>query len=513
MIHDSKYLSEKSKHIAQKESKKLRSPIVVVMGHIDHGKTKILDWYRKTKLVEEESGGITQHIGAYEVLHQGKKITFIDTPGHEAFSKMRSRGAHVADIAVLVVAADEGVKPQTKEAIEIIKSNGMLFVVALNKIDKPEANAERVKQQLAELEILVESYGGKVPLVEISAKTGQNMDDLLEVLLLLADLEHLEFDAEKTEGVVIESHRDAKRGVTSTLLLRNGTLRQGDILAIGKLVEVAKILEDFRGVAIESAEASAPIRLTGLSGFPEVGDPFLRFATKKEAENYIKNMTVEVAEKSQTIKLSGGSDRPIFNIILKTDVAGSREVLEELLKKMENESIGISILKSEVGAINESDLKLALATKLVTVVGFKVKIDASARELAERANIHIVQGDIIYEVIDAIKRLAEVLIPPYVTRLDLGKAKILKVFKKEGQKQIVGGRVDEGMIKKGAKIELKRFKESIGKGSIMELRQEKQEVQEVRKGQEFGILAEMKMGIEEGDVIEIFEEEIKKRTL
>src|SRR3989338_2348869 len=201
MIHDSKYLSEKSKHIAQKESKKLRSPIVVVMGHIDHGKTKILDWYRKTKLVEEESGGITQHIGAYEVLHQGKKITFIDTPGHEAFSKMRSRGAHVADIAVLVVAADEGVKPQTKEAIEIIKSNGMLFVVALNKIDKPEANAERVKQQLAELEILVESYGGKVPLVEISAKTGQNMDDLLEVLLLLADLEHLEFDAEKTEGV------------------------------------------------------------------------------------------------------------------------------------------------------------------------------------------------------------------------------------------------------------------------------------------------------------------------
>lgn len=490
----------------------VRSPIIVVMGHIDHGKTKILDWYRKTKLVEEESGGITQHIGAYEVEHEGKKMTFIDTPGHEAFSKMRSRGARVADIAVLVVAADEGVKPQTKEAIDIIQKNDLSFVVAINKIDKPEANPDRVKQQLAESGVLVESYGGKTPSVEISAKVGQNMDDLLEVLLLIAELGHLEFEPNKTEGVVIESHLDSRRGVTSTLLLRNGRVMQGDILVIGRSMEAAKILEDFRGKAIQSAQASAPIRLAGLSHLPEVGDEFVRFATKQDAEDYIKNLPQDAPAKTLSVS-PGEGGRPVFNIILKADVAGSKEVLEEMLRKMENDSIGISILRSEVGTINESDLKLALATKLVTVVGFKVKIDASARELAERGNIHIVQGDIIYEVIDAVKRLAEVMIPPYVTRIDLGKAKILKFFKKEGQKQIVGGRVDDGIMRRGAKVEIKRFKEVVGKGVIAGLQQGKQEAQEVKKGLEFGVLIETKTAIEEGDTLDVFEEEIKKRTL
>lgn len=488
-----------------------RPPIVVVMGHIDHGKTKILDWYRKTKVVEQESGGITQHIGAYEVTHKGKSITFIDTPGHEAFSKMRSRGARVADIAILVVAADEGVKPQTKEAIEIIQENNLPFVVALNKIDKPEANVERVKQQLAEQNILVESYGGKVPSVEISAKVGQNTDDLLEVLLLLAELEHLKRDPNKNDGVVIEAHLDAKRGITSTLLVRNGSLAQGDILVIGKSIETIKILEDFMGKQITEAQTSSPVRVAGLSELPAVGDTFQKFPSKKEAEFFVKNIPEEVVAKSAAAV--GEEGRPIFNIILKTDVSGSKEALEESLKKMENESIGINILKSDVGNINETDLKLASATKLVTVIGFKVKVDASARELAERGNIHIVQGDIIYEVLDQVKRKAEVLIPPIVTRKDLGKLKILKVFKKEGSKHIIGGRVEDGIAKKGARADIKHFKDVVGTGTIANLQQNKREADEVSRGLECGMLFEAKASVEEGDVLEIFEEEITQRTL
>ena len=494
------------------KSEAQRPPIVVVMGHIDHGKTKILDWYRKTKLVEEESGGITQHIGAYEVLHEGKKITFIDTPGHEAFSKMRSRGARVADIAVLVVAADEGVKPQTKEAMEIIKTNKLPFVVAINKIDKSEVNIKHVKQQLAEAEVLVESYGGKIPSVELSAKTGEHMDDLLEVLLLLSEIEHLEFNPEKTEGVVIESHLDPRRGNTSTLLLRNGVVRQGNFLAIGKSVEVIKILENFLGKPIAEASASSPIRLAGLSQLPDVGDVFLGLKTKTEAENYIKNLPIESPVKA-AVSTVNGTERPVFNIILKTDVAGSREVLEDLLKKMENASIGIAVLKSEVGNINESDAKLALATKLVTIVGFRVKIDASARELAGRSNIHIVEKDIVYEVIEAVKKLAEEMIPPEVIRTKIGKTRVLKIFKRERQKQIVGGRVDEGVIRKDTKVDILRLKDLIGTGVITNLQQGKQEASEIRKGLEFGVMLESKTEIAEGDVLEVFEEEIKRRTL
>jgi translation initiation factor IF-2 len=314
----------------KQEQPQTRPPIVVVMGHIDHGKTKILDWYRKTKVVEQESGGITQHIGAYEVEHAGRKITFIDTPGHEAFSKMRSRGANVADIAVLVVAADEGIKPQTKEAIDIIRENNLTFVVAINKIDKPEANIDRVKQQLAEENILVESYGGKVPSVQISAKTGENMDELLEVLLLLADLENLSADPQKpAEGVVIEAHLDSKRGITSTLLIRDGGLALGSTLVIGNSVESVKIFEDFLARPIEKAGPSSPVRVIGLAETPLVGDTFRAFGSKIEAEEFAKTVVRE--DKKPRLKIGktekeGG--KPIFNLIIKADVLGSKEALE-----------------------------------------------------------------------------------------------------------------------------------------------------------------------------------------
>lgn len=486
-----------------------RPPIVVVMGHVDHGKTKILDWYRKTKVVESESGGITQHIGAYEVEHSGKKITFIDTPGHEAFSKMRSRGAKVADVGILVVAADEGVKPQTKEAVEILQQNNLAFVVAINKIDRPEANSEKVKQQLADLGVLVESYGGKIPSVEISAKTGIKMDELLEIIQLVAELQNLTTNPHGLAGgVVVEAHRDPKRGNTATLLVRDGTLHLGDFVVIGRSFETIKILEDFLGKPINEAGPSTPVLVSGLSITPFVGDTFVQFYSREKAEKYCTELPEETIVKSITVF----SEKPIFNLIIKTDVVGSKEVLAESLKNIESDSISINIIRSDVGDINESDVKLALATKLVTIIGFKIKIDSAVRDLAERSNIHIVTGDVIYEVIDEAKKKIEALVPPITQRKELGKIKILKVFKQNGHTQIIGGRVDEGMLR-AKKFEVRRRREAIGAGTIIELQREKIKTDTVEKGFECGLLVESKTAIEAGDLLEVYDEEIIKRVL
>src|SRR3989338_8058438 len=318
------------------ENGKSRPPIVVILGHVDHGKTSILDYIRQSKVAEKESGGITQHIGAYQIDHNGKLITFIDTPGHEAFSAMRSRGAKVADIAILVVAAEEGVKPQTKEAIRIIKENSLPFIVAINKVDKPEANPERVKQELAQEEVLVESYGGKVPAVEISAKQGTRMDDLLEIILLVAELENLKATPEKlAEGVVIEAHLDPKRGVTASLLVLDGTLHKGDLVVVDRDMETVKILEDFRGKTIEQAYPSFPIRIAGLGNMPKAGDTFKAFSKRGEAQNFLASVPRE-KESSRALGVTKSKEetRPVFNIVLKADVVGSREALEEALKKL-----------------------------------------------------------------------------------------------------------------------------------------------------------------------------------
>lgn len=496
------------------KNKETRPPVVVVMGHIDHGKTKILDWYRQTKIVEQEAGGITQHIGAYEVEHKGRKITFIDTPGHEAFSKMRSRGARVADLAILVVAAEESVKPQTKEAIQIIKENNLPFVVAVNKVDKPEANVERVKQDLAKEEVLVESYGGKIPAVEVSAKTGQGMEELLEVLLLASELEELKADPEKfAEGVVIEAHREPKRGVTATLLVRDGTLKKQNVLVVGHAVETIKILEDFRGRSITEAPPSSPVLVAGLAEIPTVGDELRAFGSRGAAEEYAASLPEEELKTKPTYVQVEGEEKPIFNLILKADVAGSKEVLEEELKKVQSDAVGINIIRSEVGDINESDAKLALATKLVTIVGFKVKIDSSAQDLIKDANVHMVKGDVIYEVLDEVKKRVAEILPPETKRTDLGRAKILKIFRKDGNKQIVGGRVEEGLIQKGALVDLQRNKELAGRGGILQLQRNKVDTAEVEKGSEFGVLIDSPSVIQEGDVLIIFKEETKEGAL
>lgn len=493
-----------------------RPPIVVVMGHVDHGKTTILDWYRKTKVVASESGGITQHIGAYEVVQDGCVVTFIDTPGHELFSKLRSRGAKVADLAVIVIAADEGVKPQTREALAIAAENNLPYVIAINKIDKPEANPERIKQELAKESVLVESYGGKIPSVEVSGQTGAHMDDLLSLLLLLADVNHfVAHPAALGQGVVLETERDNRRGISATLLVRDGTLRKGHILVIGKTPESIKIFENFLGHPIAEAGPSSPVRITGLHETPAVGDLFYSFATKAEAESFLSLLSdtgIADAEKSGGAA-NAASGKPVFHLIIKADVSGSKEALEESLSKLDSEFVGVKILRSEVGDINESDVKLALATKLVTIVGFKVNITATASMLAEHEHVRIIRGDVIYEILDEARKKMEDIIPPQITRTSLGKAKILKIFKKDGSNQVVGGRVELGVIKKGAKIEISRMREVIGSGTLVQLQHNKSDAETVEKGSEFGMLVETKTPIIEGDMIEAFLEEVIRQKL
>ena len=482
-----------------------RPPVVVVMGHIDHGKTTLLDAIRKTAVAEKEAGGITQAIGAYQADHNGKKITFIDTPGHEAFTAMRSRGARVADIAVLVVAADEGIKPQTEEAINIIRENDLPFLVAINKIDKPNADPPRVKNKLAELSILVEGFGGKVPVVELSAKSGRGIDELLETILLMAEFEELKSDPEKSgEGLVIESHLDPKRGATATLLVRDGTVRRGDFIVTGGDIAPVRIFENFRGEAIEAASASEPIRVTGFAGAPKLGEKFRIFKTRPLAEEH---KAAPGAPKEPTNGAMTEAGKHVVNIILKTDVLGSREAVAEAISKIGSQELSNRIIKGEVGDINESDVKLAAATKNAFIAGFKVKMPAGIRELSERSNVTVVASDVIYELIDAVKSAMLSIAPAEIKRVSLGAAKILAVFHEEKARQIVGGRVESGKLEKGSRFEIMRNGMKIGAGKIIELQSQKRAVAEVAEGQEFGILADADTSIAVGDNMEVFGEE------
>ena len=486
-----------------------RPPIVVIMGHVDHGKTTLLDFIRKTRVAEKESGGITQHIGAYKIEVSGKSVTFIDTPGHEAFSQMRSRGAKVADIGVLVVAADEGVKPQTKEAIAILKTAGIPFIVAINKVDRPGADAERVKKELSESEVQVESWGGKVPSVELSAKTGENADQLIEVILLLAELENFASDASApATAIVIESHRDSKRGATATLLLRNGKLVRGNFAVIDGVVSAVKILEDFNGQSTDSAGPSDSIRIAGLTEIPAVGSEARIFSEKKDAEKFAETSAHEKRPFMQEVK----EGRVYINVLLKADVSGSREAIEEVLRSMQLADIGVRLIRSEVGDINESDIQLALSSSNVVLIGFKVKMPAQLTEVAKNNNLTIIQADIIYDLFDQFKAAVAHLIPEEIKAVDLGKLKVLKFFKQEKSKQIIGGRVTEGLIKSGSLFRVVRKSLAQGKGKIAGLQIRSQSAQEVAEGNECGLSVEADLMISEGDVLEVYKEERVERS-
>lgn len=497
----------KSAELKKETQGATRPPIVVVMGHIDHGKTTLLDTIRKSRIAEREAGGITQAIGAYQVEHNGKKITFIDTPGHEAFSSMRGRGAHVADIAALVVAADEGIKPQTEEAIRIIRENELPFVVAINKIDKPNSDPNRVKTELAEKEILVEGFGGTVPVAELSAKSGEGIEGLLETILLLAELEELKTDLSRPgTGVVIESHLDSRSGAAATLLIEDGSVHRGDFIVIADQAAPVRRIENFLGKSVDAASASEPIRITGFQAVPKLGETFAVFKTKAEAE------ARRTPQASSAPAAGAPSAKTLVNIILKTDVLGSKEVIEGLLAKINSPEIGNRILKSEAGDINESDVKLASGAHTL-VVGFKVKISPAVKELAERNGAAIVMSEIIYELVDAVKAGMIAMAPAEIKRRALGKAKILARFKEEGKKQIVGGKVEEGAIEKGAHFEIIRNKMKIGAGKIAGLQQGRQNADAVSEGQEFGMLADADIALAAGDTLEAFVEERVTPTL
>jgi len=504
----------------KKENLTLRPPVVVVMGHIDHGKTTLLDQIRKTHVVEKESGGITQHIGAYQVIlpfkpgESEKKITFLDTPGHEAFSQMRSRGAKVADIAILVIDAAEGLKPQTKEVISHIKETRIPTIVALNKMDKPEADSEKVKRELNKEDVLVESMGGKIPVVEVSAKTGKGINELLEMILLISEMEKFNADFKKpAEGVVIESYSDNFRGPTATLLLFEGILRTGDIIATPSAFTKIKNLENFQNDTLKEALPSDPVIVFGFSQVPRAGEEFKVFSDLEKAQNYAKTLISQLPKKEnitgETEEIEGVKT---LNLVLKTDVVGSGEAIEGILKNLPQDKIALRILKSEVGNINESDLKLVKGGRGL-ILGFRVKTDSSAKKILEREKIKVMIFEIIYDLVEEIRNLMEKSLEPESVRSDLGKLKVLAKFFSEGSRQIVGGKVIEGEVKKGSLIEIMRNEEKIGEGKMINLQKEKKDADSASKGQECGILFEGGTEIKEGDILVFFTRERKKGTL
>lgn len=479
------------------------------MGHIDHGKSTLLDYIRKANVADKEAGGITQHIGAYEaeIEHEGlkRKITFLDTPGHEAFSQMRVRGAKTADVAVLVVAADDGVQPQTAEAHNAIKQASIPFVVAINKTDKPGADAEKVKAQLAEKEIYLEGYGGNVPFVNISAKTGQSVAELLDLVIILADMEKLEADPnENASGLVIESGVDPKRGIASTLLIQNGTMKKGMFAVAGMAIAPIRILEDFRGLPIEKASFSSPVRITGFNEFPLSGDKFKTYSSKKEAEEamaLIKEKTDKKVLAEKAVKTTEKENKVAVQMIIKTDMAGSLEPLEKELMKLQDEEISLTVLRGGAGNISEDDVRFASASKNSVILGFNVSMDATAKEMVERYSIPAFISDIIYNINDWLKgeitkRKAEIPREEII-----GAAKILKTFSRQKNKQVIGGRVISGKLIEGKSFKIKRRDAEIGEGGIANLQQGKKEVKEVAEGLEFGAMTENKIEIAKDDEI------------
>lgn len=478
-----------------------RPPVVVIMGHVDHGKTSILDFMRKAKVAEGEAGGITQSIGAYQVEHQGKLITFIDTPGHEAFYAMRSRGAKVADIAVLVVAADDGIMPQTKEAIEHIKHAGVQMIVAINKIDKPNANARKVKSQLLEEGIVVEEFQGKVPSAEVSAKTGQGMDGLLEIINLVAEMEELSGDVSLgASGAVIEAELDHRRGPTATLLIKDGMLRQGDIISLSSTFGKVMAMEDFRGTRIKEGRPGTPVLVTGLTDVPLVGDTFKFVSSIVEAELTVSQEARKHAQEGEVIEVL--PDVKILNIVLKADVQGTLEAAREILRGIKSENIQLRILSQSVGEIMEAEIKLAAAANAL-IVGFRTKINHGTEGFAKQMKVQIVTSEIIYELVEKVRAKIDEFLSIEKREVEVGELKVLAIFLTEKTKMIVGGKVTEGEMRRGIKVRIMRKDEVIGEGRIAQVKiGDKIAEKAVGKGAECGVLFEGEVKIKVGDTLQ-----------
>ncbi|ABM45132.1 translation initiation factor IF-2 [Bartonella bacilliformis str. Heidi Mejia] len=504
---------------------KTRPPIVTIMGHVDHGKTSLLDAIRKANVVSSEAGGITQHIGAYQVEQNGQKITFIDTPGHAAFTAMRARGAQITDIAVLVVAADDSVMPQTIESINHAKAANVPIIVAINKIDKPTADAQKVRTELLQHEVFVETMGGETLEVEVSAKTGQNLDKLLEAILLQAEILDLKADSERTaDGIVIEAKLDQGRGSVATVLVQKGTLHLSDIIVAGNEWGRIRALIDDHGNHIKTASPSTPVEILGMQGTPQAGDRFAVVAHEAKAREIAEYRQRLARDKAAARKTGSRSSLEQmmtklqtvgvkeFSLIIKGDVQGSIEAITAALEKLGNEEVQTRIVHSGAGGITESDISLAETSNSV-VIGFNVRANKQVRDLAETQGIEIRYYNIIYDLVDDIKAAMSGLLSPEKRETFLGNAEILEIFNITKIGKVAGCQVTEGKIERGAGVRLIRDNIVIHEGKLKTLKRFKDEVNEVQIGQECGIAFEKYEDMRAGDTIEIFRVEHVNRTL
>lgn len=483
--------------------KNQRSPIVVIMGHVDHGKTTLLDFIRKTSVAAKEAGGITQSIGAYEIDHNGHRLTFIDTPGHEAFSKMRSRGTQAADIAILVVAADDGVQPQTKEAIKIIKDAKIPFVVAINKTDVSSANVDNVKNELMHEEVLLEGYGGNVSFVPLSAKTGAGVNDLLDLIMLVVDAEltHLTYDSQApAEGFILEAKMDNRQGIIVSAIVKNGVLKVGDEVAAGTTVGKVKMLKDFLGQKINEAIPSSPVLILGFESLPEIG-------AKLVSGQGMALVSAAPTAASDAPKIASGvpmntKDGTTINLILKGDVSGSVEALTEIITNLPlPEKISLRIIDAGVGEIGDGDVQSAVASKAI-IVGFRTKISRAAATLSKAQSVEIIASEIVYELVKTLEGKIALSDRSHI-KADL---EVLAIFgkrqtgeAKKSSQQIVGGKITMGAIKNNAALEIERRDKNIGQGKIVNLQQNHKDATEVAAGNEAGMLIDADVEIKVGD--------------
>ncbi len=507
--------------VDSKEDLVKRPPVVTIMGHVDHGKTTLLDTIRHSKVVSTESGGITQAIGAYQIIHNGEPITFIDTPGHAAFTAMRARGTSVTDIVIIIVAADDGVMPQTKEAIDHAKAAKVPIIVAVNKMDKPDANPNKVMEEMAALNITPEEWGGEYPFVKISAQTGQNIDELLETILATAEMLDLKANPNRyAVGSVIESKLDKHVGGVASILIQNGTLRIGDPIVIGTNYGKVRTMKNDLGQDVVSAGPSTPVEITGLQGNPEAGDKFMSFESETQAK--------EVAEKrkliarDQKFKKENISLDSLFqaidegtkeiNIILKTDVKGSEEALKNSLQKIEVKGIKINIIRSDIGTITESDVVLANASSAI-IIGFNVAPSPQTKEMAKEYSVDIRLYNIIYKAIEDMEAAMQGMLDPEFEEKIFGRAEVRKIFTFSKVGKIAGSYVTDGLIKSNSKIRVIRDGIIIHDGNIAGLQRGKDSVKEVKKGFECGITLESYSDLKEGDILESYDMvEVKKWT-
>ncbi len=499
-----------------------RPPVVTVMGHVDHGKTKLLDYIRKTDVVAGESGGITQHIGAYQVVKNGRKITFLDTPGHEAFTAMRARGARATDIAILVVAADEGVKPQTVEALNHAKEAGVPIIVALTKIDKPNINIDKVKGQLSELELQPEDWGGKTIVVPVSAVSGAGIDTLLEMILLTADIEDLRANPNRPAvGTVIEAHLDPSLGSVATILINTGTLKMMDPIMVGSAYGRIKLMRDHKGKRLKELGPSDTAQIVGLSKTPQSGDVLQVVHNEKEAR--MKATAIEQIERSRIsgsmgmsmedliVRIKEGRLRTL-KVVLKADTQGSLEAIVDSLQKIKGQNVGVKIIHSGAGNVSESDVNMAAASQGV-VLSFHVETPPQVVQSAERANVQIFKYTIIYELIDQVKKLLSGLLEPEIVEVELGELEVKGIFFTKRKEMIIGGKVLTGVMQKKVKVQVMRGGNEVGEGTIMSLQKGDTAVDEVKAGNECGIRFEGQLQIQMGDILKAHKKETRMRTL